>query len=165
MKNRVGDRLHSTPFWIFILVHFVAYGFVHFAYILYRVLYMLNIEYIRTSYRLLYETTVLYNKLNSILMSVYSNLLSLSDNTISALYTPHEDLKIILQASPMKSFTVEGSYLLVLRKPRVQFIHENQSNNSISIIWNNFAFEIYSVAGFIITGSHRIRQLQLRISY
>uniref|UniRef100_A0A0K0F3K8 Uncharacterized protein n=1 Tax=Strongyloides venezuelensis TaxID=75913 RepID=A0A0K0F3K8_STRVS len=74
-------------------------------------------------------------------------------------------IKLILQASPMKSFTVEGSYLLVLRKPRAQFIHENQSNNSISIIWNNFAFEIYSVAGFIITGSHRIRQLQLRISY
>uniref|UniRef100_A0A0K0FDB7 Uncharacterized protein n=1 Tax=Strongyloides venezuelensis TaxID=75913 RepID=A0A0K0FDB7_STRVS len=65
----------------------------------------------------------------------------------------------------MKSFTVEGSYLLVLRKPRAQFIHENQSNYSISIIWNNFAFEIYSVAGFIITGSHRIPQLQPRISY
>uniref|UniRef100_A0A0K0G1S6 Ovule protein n=1 Tax=Strongyloides venezuelensis TaxID=75913 RepID=A0A0K0G1S6_STRVS len=84
-----------------------------------------------------------------------------SSYTLHSLRGPQMTLKV----SPVKTFPVKISYLLVLRKPTAQLIHKKQSNNSISIIWNNFVFEIYSVAGFIITGSHQIRQLQLRISY
>uniref|UniRef100_A0A0K0FQA6 Cas1_AcylT domain-containing protein n=1 Tax=Strongyloides venezuelensis TaxID=75913 RepID=A0A0K0FQA6_STRVS len=41
-KKWVGDRLHSTPFQIYIMVNLVIYGYDHFAYILYHVLYTQN---------------------------------------------------------------------------------------------------------------------------
>uniref|UniRef100_A0A0K0G6A8 Transmembrane protein n=1 Tax=Strongyloides venezuelensis TaxID=75913 RepID=A0A0K0G6A8_STRVS len=51
--------------------------------------------------------------------------------------------------------------LLQEQRPRAQFIHGNQFNNSISIIWKRFAFEIYFLADFLITESHRFLNFSL----